>query len=360
MTRADRYISGLFWTFFVAGLLVFTVMYVAMDTISLLTTFEKIETSTMVHYYKWFLPEIIYRMVPVAAMVSTVFVLTLLNRANELVAFFSLGISLLRLSAPILFWVTFLCGLQLLMSDQILPNFSREKNYIYYHEIERKPQLYSTVKTNKIWYRSKDTIFYIKTLNEKTHVAQGFTLYSFNKNWDLVQMITADTAHIQGEKWVLGRGSVTLFTDESSFPLTSNFDEKTIVLGEDSEDLSQATAHTSDTLNLKNLSEFIRRNKEAGLDTVRYEVDYHSKFGYSVAALVMSLLALPFSVGKARSGSVMKGVGISIGLVFLYWIVYNSALTLGRFGQIPPILAAWGPNLTMSVLALFLVRTLKR
>jgi lipopolysaccharide export system permease protein len=360
MTRADRYISGLFWTFFVSGLLVFAVMYVAMDSISLFTSFDSLHGSSLLRYYQWFFPEIIYRMIPVAAMVATVFVLTSLNRAHELVAFFSLGVSLLRLSAPILFWVSGLCALQLFLSDSVLPNFTREKNFIYYNEIEKKPHLYSTVKTDKIWYRSQNNIFYIQTLDESTHTARGFTLYSFSPSWDLMQMITAKKAEIKGSTWTLRDGSLTLLSTESSFPLTSNFKEKTIVMGENSEDLSQTTAHTSDTLNLKQLAEFIRKNKEAGLDTVRYEVDYHSKFGYSLAALVMALLALPFSVGKARSGSVMKGVGISIGLVFFYWMLYNSALTLGKFGQIPPVVAAWGPNFLMSGAAFFLIRMIRR
>jgi lipopolysaccharide export system permease protein len=223
MTRADRYISGLFWTFFAAGLLVFTVMYVAMDTISLVTTFEHLQAGSLLRYYQWFFPEIIYRMIPVAAMVATVFVLTSLNRANELVAFFSLGVSLLRLAAPILFWVLALCGLQLFLSDSVLPNFSREKNFIYFNEIEKKPHLYSTVKTDKIWYRSQNNIFYIQTLDERTHTARGFTLYSFSPSWELMQMTTARKAEIKGSTWILKDGSVTLLSTESSFPLTSNF-----------------------------------------------------------------------------------------------------------------------------------------
>lgn len=360
MTRMDRAISGLFGMFFLSALTVFAVMYIAMDSLSLMTTFENVTIAAMSSYYPWFLPEVIYRMMPVAAMVAMVFTLNSMNRSNELIALFALGYSLVRITMPILVWVILLCGLQLYLSDQILPNFTRQKNFIFYNEIQRKPHLYSTVKTNKIWYRSKNNLFYIRTLNEKTHRAQGFTLYAFDDQWNLLQMIAAEEADIAGSQWTLFNGSVTVFRADSSFPLTQDFKTKQIAMGEDSKDLSQTTAHTSDTLNLKELSEFILKNKSAGLDTVRYEVDYHSKFGYAIAAFVMVLLAIPFSVGKARSGGVMKGVGISLGLVCLYWVLYNSALTLGRYGQIPAVFASWGPNLGMSILALYYIRLLKR
>ena len=37
------------------------------------------------------------------------------------------------------------------------------------------------VKENKIWYRSKDSLFNIKTLNIKKRQAQQLTLYNFDK-----------------------------------------------------------------------------------------------------------------------------------------------------------------------------------
>jgi lipopolysaccharide export system permease protein len=43
----------------------------------------------------------------------------------------------------------------------------------------------------------------------------------------------------------------------------------------------------------------------------------------------------------------MVNVGICLGLVFVYWIFYSSALTLGNYGHLPPLLAAWLPNVIM-------------
>ena len=88
-------------------------------------------------------------------------------------------------------------------------------------------------------------------------------------------------------------------------------------------------------MSLKELGHFIERNKEAGLDTLRYEVDYHAKFGFAFASFVMSVLGVPFSVSRARSGGTFVNLGICLGLAFGYWTAYNSAVTLGAHGAFP-------------------------
>jgi len=359
VNRIDRYISGFFWSFLIGGLLVFVTLFVAVDAMSVMVSYPETAGSTLLKYYGYSMPEVVYRMIPVASLLASIMTLSTLQRGNELTALFSCGMSLFRIAAPMLVWIILNCGLVFVMSDQVLPSFAKQKNFIFYHEIRKNPSLYSIVKTDRIWYRSRDMIFNIKTLNEQAQKAQGLTLYFFNPNWDLLQMMTAEEVDLLGSQWILKEGSVTLFTEDSSFPLTSNFKEKTILMGEDAKDLG-STANTSDILSLNELAQFIKRNKEAGLDTLRYEVDYHSKYGFAFSALVMSLLGIPFAVGKARSGGIMLNVGICLGLVAFYWIAYSSSLTLGNHGQIPPLVAAWAPNLLSLVVAFFLFHRLKR
>jgi lipopolysaccharide export system permease protein len=353
--RIDRYISGLFWFYFAGGLIVFITLFLAIDALGLMVQYKDASASALIAYYGYSLPEIIYRMAPVACLFGTIFTLSTLNRNNELVALYASGMSLLRITASILIWVSLITAGIFLIGDRVLPNFTKQKNFVFYRDIKKNPSLYSMVRNEKIWYRSKDTIFNIKTLNPETQEAQGLTLYYFNQNWDLIQMVTAAKVQMVGQNWNLFDGSVTLFTEESSFPLTSQFQKKTIVMSEDAKDLS-STANTSDVLSQKELSDFIRRNKEAGLDTLSYEVDYHSKYGFALAAFVMTIVGIPFSVGRARSGGTMLNVGICLGLVFLYWIFYSSALTLAKHGAINPIVAAWAPNVVMIIFGIYRTR----
>ncbi|MEZ0391116.1 MAG: LPS export ABC transporter permease LptG [Pseudobdellovibrionaceae bacterium] len=354
-SRIDRYISGLFWFYFVGGLLVFITLFLAIDALSTMVTYKEAALSALIPFYAYGLPEIIYRMAPVACLLATIFTLSTLNRNNELVALFATGMSLLRITSSILVWVFLISIGIFVLSDRVLPDFTKQKNFIFYKDIKKNPSLYSMVRNEKIWYRSKDTIFNIKTLNPEQKEAQGLTLYYFNQNWDLIQMITAKKVQLAGQNWNLFDGSVTLFTEDSSFPLTSQFTKKSIVMSEDAKDLG-TSANTADVLSMSELKNFIKRNKEAGLDTVSYEVDYQSKYGFAFAALVMTLVGIPFSVGRQRSGGLMLNMGICLGLVFVYWILYSSALTLGKHGQINPLAAAWVPNIAMGLFGLYRTR----
>ncbi len=359
MNRIDRYTVTLFWGYFIGGLLVFLTLFVAVDAMSTMAEFKGVSGSSLLRYYGYYLPEIFVRLLPVACLLGLILTLSSMNKANELVALFASGMSLVRIVTPILICVLFVSALGYWVSDRWLPEAMKSKNYVYYYELRKEPHRFSTIKTDKIWYRSKNAIFNIQTLNAKGDIAQGLTMYFFDDKWDLIQMLTAAKVQIKEANWSLADGAVTVFSKETSFPLTTQFQNKNIVMAEDSRDLQSAGA-TAEMMTQGELRHFIEKNKAAGLDTVAYEVDYHSKISFALAGLVMCLLGLPFSVGKARSGGTMLNIGICLGLVFAYYVFYSSGLTLGNQGAIKPIIAAWIPNIAMSGLALVLLKRLKR
>ncbi len=359
MSLIDRYILKLFLLYLVAGLAVFVTLYLTVDAMSFAMRHGDADASALIKYYSYYTPWVVYQLVPIGCLLATLFTLATMNRNNELTALFSMGSSLMRISAPILIAVAVISLTAFAVADQVLPRMMQKKSYVEYVEIKKRPGLYSTVKTNKIWFRTENVLFNIKTLNPETRKAQGITLYYFDPNWQLTQLISAQEVEMKGNMWDLKNGVVTLFAAESSFPLTRSFADKAITMNEDLRDI-QSTSNSSNMMSLSELSRFIQRNKEAGLDTLSYEVDYHGKFGFAFAALVMSLVGIPFSVGRARSGGIFVNLGICLALAFLYWVGYSSGLTMGEHGVLPPILAAWGPNLITASVALALLKRLKR
>lgn len=68
----------------------------------------------------------------------------------------------------------------------------------------------------------------------------------------------------------------------------------------------------------------------------------------------MVLIALPFG---ARSGrhNVFAGVASSLFICFGYFIMQRIAMGLGVGGTLPPLLAAWLPNLVFGLTGLGLI-----
>jgi lipopolysaccharide export system permease protein len=360
VNKADRYILRLYWSAFTAGLLVFVTLFLATDAMSFLNRFANADSSAIIKYYSYYFPEILHKMIPVASLVGTVMTLSTLNKGSELIALFASGMSLFRICRYVFISVLLIAGLDYLMSDRILPLFSKQKNFIYYTELVKRPEQFQTIKTDRIWYRSQNNLFNIKTLTATGNKAQGLTIYFFDESWQLIQMIKADEVELNGNQWFLKKGSVSVFANDTSFPLVTDFDSKVISMSENAQDLRN-TGQTSDLLTQSELSRFIDKNKQAGLDTIRYEVEFHSKFSFVLAGLVMSLLAIPFLVGDPRhGGSMVKNVGVCLGLVMAYWVLYSSAQTIGNHGQIHPLLAAWGANILMSLLGGYFLLRLRR
>ena len=340
-------------------MVVFLTIFLSVDVLQQVVRYSDVPLSTFARYYGFFIPEVFYQLIPVGCLMATILTLSSMQRSNELVALYSAGMGLKRICAPFIFLVVLISLISFFMADSLLPSFTKKKNYTYIVDIRNKPNQYATVKTDRIWYRAQNTLYNIKTLDAPTQKAFGLTMYTFSETWRLLQTLTAERVSIDGDKWNLFDGSVTIFSKDSNFPLTKSFEEKTIYVEQSLQDL-QDNPYPLDVLSLDELSRYIKKHKAAGLETTRYEVDYHSKFGFAFSALIMCLLGIPFSLGKARSGGIMFNLAICLGVVFLYWSLYSSGLTLGQHGILKPVLAAWAPNLICLAAALFFIFRIKK
>ncbi len=336
----------------------FLTLFFVIDFMSQMMRFD-VGLDVLGRYYGAYLFQIMYQFIPVAALVGVVFTLSSLNKSRELTALFSLGMSITRILIPIFFWIFIFVGLSFYIGDRVLPITKKKRNYIYYVEMKKQPSKFATVKTDKIWYRSDNIIFNIKLLESEKKVAHGVTFYYFSPEWKLQQIIHSKTAKIMPSHWLLKGGSITLFVDKNlSTPLVKQFDSKKIAMNEELSDI-QTTSTASDFLSFSELGRYIDKNKEAGLNMTAFEVDYHNKISFPFTILVMALIGVPFVITHQRSGGMAKNIGLILLLTFTFWVMQSSSLSLGKAGQIPPILATWTPNIVMLGLCFFIFRWMR-
>jgi lipopolysaccharide export system permease protein len=75
----------------------------------------------------------------------------------------------------------------------------------------------------------------------------------------------------------------------------------------------------------------------------RLEVGLYNKLAIPFASLVFALIGAPMGLRRPRSGNAM-GLGLSIVLIFAYYIVWNGAGVMGQGGAITPLVASWLAN----------------
>jgi lipopolysaccharide export LptBFGC system permease protein LptF len=72
----------------------------------------------------------------------------------------------------------------------------------------------------------------------------------------------------------------------------------------------------------------------------------------------MTLIGIPFAFVVARRGA-LYGIALSIVLAIVYWACLQIFEALGNNALLPPLLAAWAPNLLFGAAGLYLMLTLE-
>jgi lipopolysaccharide export system permease protein len=91
---------------------------------------------------------------------------------------------------------------------------------------------------------------------------------------------------------------------------------------------------------------------------VPYAVRYFELIAATLGPLIVIAIAIPFAVTGVRVNPAV-GVSKSIGLFFLYYVLANLSASLAAEQIVEPEIAAWLPNIGMTLLATWLFARLR-
>ncbi len=305
-------------------------------------------------YNVYEIPKMFVIVSPPSALLATILTLSALSRSSELVAMFSIGISMQQIMGIIFPVVFVFCCASLVIQDRILPAFHDRQALFYWREMKQRRDFFLDVRQEKVWYRSGQAIYNLAAFDPKTERIQGLGFYEFTPDFELKRFIQGEYATHEGQGWRVFQGKETEFDPQDQFPKVKAFDAMSVSIKETPKDF-KLIENEVDRLRIKELMRFITVNKKSGIDTKAYETKFHSRFSMSFIPLIMCLLAFPFSVSRNREGRLAKDLAIALGLTFLYWLAFSLGLSMGQKGTLPPWLAAWLPSMIFSALALYLV-----
>ena len=80
----------------------------------------------------------------------------------------------------------------------------------------------------------------------------------------------------------------------------------------------------------------------------------HKKFAFPIMTFVMAVLAVPFALKGGRRGA-LTGVANAIGIAVVFWVGMGFFEAMGNASQLPPLLAAWSPDLLFGLAAGYLL-----
>lgn len=100
--------------------------------------------------------------------------------------------------------------------------------------------------------------------------------------------------------------------------------------------------------------EELRAQGKPRLEWGRFAVEWHKKFAIPGACVVFGLLGLALSLGSRKEAR-SSAFALSIGVIFVYYVLIRLGEQAGDTGAMRPWLAMWGANLVLGALALALL-----
>jgi lipopolysaccharide export system permease protein len=301
-------------------------------------------------------PAISYQIAPLALLMATLLTFGLLSRGNEITAMRSCGISLLRITSPLIAFATGVSLVLLLFSSTVIPLAASKSEEIRTMRIEKKPPA-AAVQLKQPWTRvGADSLMHVTSVSVDGELLDDIRLFSFDHNFQLVEVTEANEARYSNSAWTLYEGRNRRFSPDGAVS-TDVFDHQAIVLTLIPDDFTIWLAGDSELMTFHDIRAYTRRRHQQGSQAARLTTDYYSRIAFPFVTVVMVMVGIAMSLRRSgdRGGSMAIGIGQALAIGFCYWTAHSIAIALGRGGVLTPLVASWMANLLFMSFGLYLM-----
>jgi len=315
---------------------------------------SKAGIGVLLQYLKFNIPQWIFYVVPVTALTTTLVTFGMLTKNSEVIAMKSSGISLYRISLPVIIVALFLSFFAFWLQDFILPLTNRIAHN-YKDAVKGNPrQSFTTFERH--WIAGSDGFYNYDLYDLRKGKMFGFSVYQVNLNtFDLQKRVYAREAMYKDRRWYLRNGWERSFDGSKAHYDTFKNLQMTLPV---TPEFFTSEQQLPSEMNFAELQRYILKMKQRGYDYIRFAVDLQAKLSFPTVSLILTLIAIPFSFTTGKRGTLF-GIGLSIVMGIVFWFFLALTKSLGYLEILNPFLAAWTPNILASMLALYLLFKLR-
>jgi LPS export ABC transporter permease LptG/LPS export ABC transporter permease LptF len=308
-------------------------------------------------YYKT--PEFVFFIIPLTVLIAVMVAIGMLTKNSELVVMQACGISLYRVAIPLVILAIAASGSMFLLQDRILPYSNRRAQALRHVIRGGTPRTFDVV--NRKWLVARNGSIYNYTFyDQRRHELNGLSIYDFDDTRsDLVRRVYVGFAgHVSdsAQTWRSRDGWVREFTQGTDLKAFVTFPTRDLTL--EPPDYFATESEEPDRMTYAQLKKYIADLSASGVNVVPQTVALHRKLSFPMVTLIMTLIAVPFAVTTGKRGA-LYGIAVGIVLAVVYWIAINAFSAVGSAGMMPPLLAAWAPNLIFGAGAAYLLLTVR-
>ncbi len=314
------------------------------------------------------LPDTLKYTLPMATLLAVLLGVGRLSADSEIVSMFACGISIYRISIPIIGMGIVLSGCSILFNEFVGP--------ISYERVEalKRVALKSENSANKpltFFDNKTGTLFHVdNALDVDKGIVSGVTIVKFesDKPTAAIYAKRAEWAGLLDEKkrfvWKLHDGfSQNLGSGSAAIGFFKESETKEVKLQTTPKEVAllaelEKTRYT-DQLSFAKLTKILKLLKnntsKPRRDIRKLEVDRWNRIALPLSSLIFAMIAAPLGI-KPQRGSSSVGLGLSVLLILLYYIAWNYGCNVATNGTLPPFAGAFAGNALGIVAAIFLMR----
>jgi lipopolysaccharide export system permease protein len=342
------------------GLAAFTLIFAAGELLAIgrLVASEHAPLWAAIEIFLWRLPAEMGFVLPMALLLGTLLAIQRLSGESELVAMKAGGISFIRVTVPILV-AGFLMSIVTYVVSEVVAPFAADQ----VANIEG-----SVLGAASVFNRDLTVAAPLPGGGKQVTIATSFdknssallhvTIVQYDRDDRPVQVIFADRADFNSDKWQLQNASFYHFNVDGTLLAEPQVAQQEVELGEKPTDIvKRISQNDPENMSRSTIATIVRSGQLTPMELRKYLTTYQEKLAQPFACFVFVLIAIPYGMRAARSGGgTSVGFGLAVAIVFAYYVVltifsYISEAYIGLAG-----LWAWFPNLIFTAIGLLRLR----
>ncbi len=274
---------------------------------------------------------------------------------SEIIAFRSCGLSIYRLILPAVVLSVIVTGITFLFSESIVPVANQRAAMTLSQALKQDKPTFNTDNIVKPIFKDVERdgkkeqvlewLFYAEKFDGKT--MSGLTIVDRSQqDTGLSKIINAQSAVFDTSKntWDFYNGTVYLITPNAAVSNFFNFQHQRLQLPSSPLDFAAADKNPED-MSIIEAMEYAEQIRLSGdkKKIISLAVKIQSKLAFPFICLVFGLIGSAMGIRPQRTGKATS-FGVSVLLIFGYYLMMFVCAALGQAEIISPFLAGWLPN----------------
>jgi len=358
----DRFILGQMVSPFMFGIMSFTVILVAGNLLFRLADLviqRGVSMALVMRLFVYSLPAVVALTIPMSCLLAALLGFGNMSANSELVALKSAGISFGRIVRPLVIAGVFVSLFAFTMNETIVPLSQRAAANLMQYQIYRQvpPVFKDNVFIRDISGGVLNRIVYINKVFPRSGDMKDIMVQEY-EGGSVHRVIAAPKGSWIDGMWWLEDGQVFEVKDDGMVEMLFRFDRQRLSLDTRPSDID-ADSIDPDEMNLKELYLMMQSAAKQGNNIGRIAMLFYLRIALPWASIVLVLVGAAVGSRPQRSSSSM-GLGLSVVIVFCYYVIMSLCKSLGEANLMPGLIAAWIPNAVFMVIGMVLIRRANR